>query len=89
MTCRLSELLIQVDKEYNFTANYPKGNGDFFHDWLRRFFPGHRFLPTIRVCGSSQQVSALEGALSVYDLLDEMLAFTNECLNDGENILQR
>ena len=53
VTCRLSELLIQVDKEYNFTANYPNGNGDFFHDWLRPFFPGRRFLPTIRVCGGS------------------------------------
>jgi len=40
VTCHLSELLIQVDKEYNFTANYPKGHGDAFHDWLHKYHPG-------------------------------------------------
>ncbi len=89
VACRLSELLIQIDKEYNFSANYPKGHGDAFHNWLKRFHPSKRFLPTIRVCGGSRQDSAFEGAFPVYDSLDEMLAFTNECLLCGENILQR
>ena len=89
VTCRLSELLIQVDKEYNFSANYPKGHGDAFHDWLKKYHPGKRFLPTIRVCGGSRQDYAFEGAFPVYDALDEMLLFTEHCLNSGENILQR
>jgi hypothetical protein len=37
VTCRLSELFIQIYKEYNFTANYPKRHGDTFHDWLRKY----------------------------------------------------
>jgi hypothetical protein len=37
VTCRLSELLIQVDKEYNYTANCPKGHDDAFHDWLHKY----------------------------------------------------
>jgi hypothetical protein len=32
VTCHLSEVLIQVDKEYNYSSNYPKGNVDEFHD---------------------------------------------------------
>ena len=44
VACRLSELLIQVDKEYNFSANYPKGHGDAFNDYLRMYHPGRRFL---------------------------------------------
>ena len=51
VTCHLSDLLIQVDKEFNFSANYPKGHGDAFHDWLKKYHHGKRFLPTIRVCG--------------------------------------
>ena len=86
VTCRLSELLIQIDKEYNFSANYPKGHGDAFHDWLMKYYPGKRFLPTIRVCGGKRQDSAFEGALPVFDALDEMLAFTGECLLSGEKI---
>ena len=88
VTCCLSKLLIQIDKEYNFSANYPKGHEDAFHDWLKKYYPGKRFLPTIRVCGGKHQDSAFEGALPVFDALDEMLAFTGECLFSGKNILQ-
>ena len=76
VTCRLSKLLIQIDKEYNFSANYPKGHGDEFHDWLCRYFPGRCFLPAIHVCGGNRQDSAFEGPLLVYDALDEMLKYT-------------
>ena len=89
VACRLSELLIQIDKEYNFSANYPKGHGDEFDDWLHRYFPGRRFLPVIRVCGGNRQDSAFEGALPVYNALDEMLKFTEGCLMSSKNLLQR
>jgi hypothetical protein len=38
-TCCLSKILIQVDKEYNLTANNPKGHGDDFNDWLCQYHP--------------------------------------------------
>jgi hypothetical protein len=54
----LSELLIQIDKEYNFSANYSKEHGDAFHDWLKIYHLGKQFLPTINVsCGSQQESS--------------------------------
>jgi hypothetical protein len=79
-------LHLQVDEEYNFTANYVKGRGDVFFDWKQCFHPGKQYLPVIRVAGGNQQDSAFEGALSVYDGLDNMLAFTHECLLIGENL---
>ena len=33
LTCHLSKILIQVDKEYNFMVNYAKGSGNKFFDW--------------------------------------------------------
>lgn len=89
VSCRLSEILIQCDKEYNFSANYPKGHGDEFHDWLKRYHPDKHRLPIIRVSGGNRQDSSFEGALPLYDGLDEMLAFTNECLQSSSNKLQR
>ena len=53
VACRLSELLIHINNEYNFSANYPKGHGDAFNDYLRTYHPGRHFLPTICVCRGS------------------------------------
>lgn len=80
-------MLIKANNEFNISANYPKAHGDEFHEWLKRYCPGKQFLPVIRVCGSSRQDSAFDGAHPVYDSLDEMIAFTNECLICGEKIL--
>ena len=89
VACSLSELLIQVDKEYNFTANYPKGSGEAYHDWKQRFRPGKRYLPIIRVLGGNRQDSSFEGALAIYDGRADMMDFTNECLKTSENLLQQ
>jgi hypothetical protein len=43
---------------------------------------------TVCVCGGNQQDSDFEGSLPLYDFLDEMLAFTNECLKFSGNALQ-
>ena len=43
----------------------------------------------IRVCGGNRQDSAFEGALPVYDGLDDMLAVTNKCLLTSEDLMQR
>eukprot|EP00957_Ditylum_brightwellii_P014184 1068018-Ditylum_brightwellii.AAC.1 len=36
----LNNLLPCVDKECNFTANYAKGHGDQFHDYMEHYYPG-------------------------------------------------
>ena len=55
-----------MDKEFNFTANYAKGDGDQFHDWMRRYHPGELMMPVIRTLGGDRQDSLFEGALPVY-----------------------
>jgi hypothetical protein len=89
MSCKISDLLRQVDKEYNFTANYFKGSGNEYADWKERFRPGKIYLPSIRVLGGNRQDSAFEGALPVYDGQADMLIFTNKCLLASDNLLQR
>eukprot|EP00956_Cyclotella_meneghiniana_P018434 scaffold30661_cov86-Cyclotella_meneghiniana.AAC.1 len=89
VSCRLSELLIQANKEWNFTSNYAKGHGDQREDYMKRYHPGRYRLPIIRVAGGNRQDSSFEGALPLYDGLDELLEFTNECLQSKENTLQR
>jgi len=65
VSCKISDLLRHVDKEYSFTANYFKGNGNEYADWKERFRPGKRYLPPIRVLGGNRQDAAFEGALPV------------------------
>ncbi len=89
VSCKISDLLRQIDKEYSFTANYFKGSGDDYADWKERFRPGKRYLPPIRVLGGNRQDAAFEGALPVYDGRGDMLIFTNECLLSSNNLLQR
>ena len=65
VSCKLGDLLRQVDKEYSFTTNYFKGSGDAYSDWKERFRPGKRYMPPIRVLGGNRQDAAFEGALPV------------------------
>jgi hypothetical protein len=88
VSCKISDLLCQVDKEYSFTANYFKGNGNKYADWKERFRPGKRYLPPIRVIGGNQQDAAYKGALPVYDGRADMLIFTNKCLLASNNLLK-
>jgi len=84
VSCKISDLLRQVNKEYSFTASYFKGNGNEYADWKERFH-----LPPIRVFGGNRQDAAFEGVLPVYDGQADMLIFTNECLLASDNLLQR
>ena len=89
VSCKISNLLRQVDKEYSFTANYFKGSGEDYADWKKRFCPSKRYLPPICVLGGNRQDASFEGARPVYDGRAYMLIFTNECLLASDNLLQR
>ncbi len=88
VSCKISDLLRQVDKEYSFTANYFKESCDDYADWKECFCPGKQYLPPIRVIGGNRQDAAFEGALPVYDGRGDMLIFTKECLLSSNNLLQ-
>ena len=88
VTCKLSELNRQVDKECNVTCNYPKGHGDEYCDWKNEFHPGKRWLPVIRSLGGNRQDVAFEAALPIYDQRQDILNFLAGELEISENILQ-
>jgi hypothetical protein len=88
VSCKISNLLRQVNKEYSFTTNYFKGNSNNYADWKERFCLGKRYLPPIKVLGGNPQDAAFEGALPVYDGHADMLIFTNKCLLASNNLLQ-
>jgi hypothetical protein len=67
VSCKISDLLCQVNKEYSFTASYFKGSGDDYADWKERFCPGKYYLPPIHVLGGNRQDRAFEGVLPMYD----------------------
>jgi hypothetical protein len=89
VSCRLGDINLQAEKEYTETANYAKGHGSDFNDWLKRTHPSKRRLPMIRVSGGNCQDASFEAALPIYDALDEFLEFTGKCLVTSENHLQR
>jgi hypothetical protein len=64
--CDIGNICRCVDKKFNFTANYPKGHGDAFHNWMRRYHPGELMMPVIHTLGGEQQDFLFEGALPVY-----------------------
>ncbi len=79
-----------MDKEFNFTANYPKGHGDAFHDLMRSYHPGEPMMPVIRPLGGDPQDSSFEGALPVYMGCKFFVQFLHKelCSSLKENILQ-
>ena len=88
--CDIGNVCRCVDKEFNKTANYAKGHGDAFDDWMRRYHPGELMMPVIRTLGGDRQDSSFEGALPVYMGRKFFVQFLHEelCSNTKENILQ-
>ena len=89
VSCKLSDLLWQCDKEFSGCCKYVKGNGHDFLYYREQHHPGKKYLPIIRVLGGARQDSSFEGSLPTYYGRADMLAFTNECLLSSENLLQR
>ena len=88
--CDIDNVCRCVDKEFNFAANYPKGHGDAFHDWMRRYHSGELVMTIIRTLGGDHQDSLFEGALPVYMGRKFFVKFLHEelCSSTKENILQ-
>ena len=77
-------------RRFNFTANYPNGHGDAFHDWMRRYHPGELMMPVSHTLGGYQKDTSFVGALLVYMGHRFFVQFLHEelCSSSKENILQ-
>ena len=58
-------VLRAVDKEFSSCANYPKGHGELFREWIEKNHPGTLLLHVERESGSRQDL-CVEGAGAVF-----------------------
>ena len=58
-------VLRAADKEFSLPANYPKGHGKMFKEWMEKNHPGALLLPVEHATGSRQDL-AVEGAAAIY-----------------------
>ena len=92
----MSALIRAVDKEFSLSANYPKGHGKLFLEWIRENYPGVLLLHVERAAGSRQDLCT-EGSMAVYmnyqyytEFLDMMLRKTRRSnSNEMASILQQ
>ena len=96
VTTSMSAIIRAVDKEFSLSANYPKGHGKLFLEWIREYYPGVLLLHVERAAGSRQDLCT-EGSMAIYlnypyyvEFLDMMLR-KHRCgnSNDKASILQQ
>ena len=75
----ISAIIRAVDKEFSLSANYPKGHGEIFLEWMRVKHPGELLLHVERSSGSRQDLCT-EGSMAILmnypyyvEFLDQML----------------
>ena len=85
----LAHIIRAYHKEFSLTANYPKGHGELFRDWIIKNHPMAFLLHAERANGNRQDVICM-GADAVYinrplnvEFLDQRLR-----IKDNANILQ-
>ena len=79
-----------VPKEFSLTANYPKGHGKLFREWIIKNYPLEFLLHAERASGSRQDLICM-GADAIYmkrplnvEFLDQRLR-----IKGNDNILQK
>ena len=60
----ISAVIRAIDKEFSLLANYPKGCGGLFGQWVRDHYPGALLLYVERAAGSRQDLR-IEGSLAI------------------------
>ena len=63
VTASMSALIHAVDKEFSLSANYPKGHGKLFLEWLREYYPGVLLLHVECATGSRSMHKRIHGYL--------------------------
>ena len=95
VTASLSAIIRAVDKEFSLSANYPKGHGLLFLEWIREYYPGVFLFHVERAAGSRQDLCT-EGSMAVFwnypyyiEFLDMMLRKPLRNKNQEASILQQ
>ena len=75
VTTDIDNLLRAIEKYFGTTANYAKGKGSMFLDYIRRFHAMAHLYPILRACGGSRQDIGVEGACAVLMNIPQYLDF--------------
>ena len=82
----IGNLLRAIEKYFGGTANYAKGKGSMFMDYMRRYHPTAYLYSVARACGGSRQDIGTEGAIPVLMNIPfylEFLIWRMRCGGDG------
>jgi len=90
VTTDVNNLLCAIEKYFGATANYAKGKGSMFMDYMRCYHSLAYLYSICRACGRSRQDIGVKGAVPVLMNVPyyfEFLAWRMEC--DGNGILEK
>jgi hypothetical protein len=65
VTSSMSTIIHIVNKEFSFSANYSKGHGKLFLEWIKEYHPGVLLLHLQCAAGSRQDL-CMEGLMPIY-----------------------
>ena len=95
VSASLSAIIRAVDNEFSLSANYPKGHGQLFLEWIREYYPGVFLMHVERTSGSRQDLCT-EGAMAIFwnypywiEFLDTMLRKPPKQKGQEASILQQ
>ena len=90
VTTDIGNLFRTIKKYFGGTANYAKGKGSMFMDYMRHYHPTSYLYPVSQSCGGSRQDLGVEGAVAVIMNIPhelEFLIWRMSC--GGEDILKK
>ncbi|KAL7552655.1 hypothetical protein ACHAWF_015887 [Thalassiosira exigua] len=79
VTASISAIIRAIDKEFSLSANYPKGHGELFLEWMRDNHLGELLFHVERAAGSRQDLCT-EGAMAIIANYPYYLEFLDETL---------
>jgi hypothetical protein len=65
VTISISAIIRAINKEFSLSANYPKGHGELFLEWMRENHSGELLLHVQQAAGSRQDLYT-EGSMAIY-----------------------
>ena len=65
LSTMMDAVLRSIDKDFSLPKNYPKGRGDLFKHWMKKYHSGALLVPVSHTSGSRQDLY-VEGAAAVY-----------------------
>ena len=84
VSASISAVIRAVDKEFSLSANYPKGHGELFREWMRSNHAGELLLHVERARGSRQDLCT-EGCMAIIMNWPYYLEFLDEQLRKRKN----